>query len=135
MVKVTDIIVGINVDSNTFEGATGSADMSRPGYCPGTYILADGRIGTPDSQTANVVSKGDVLLYSTDTLPKMGDAVCFYITDTSNSAPGAFLGRFCTSPVAGKTVLISEGARWMSSCTSNLAQLEIDISATKYVAG
>lgn len=132
--KATDIIVGMNIDSNTFEGATGSAYQARPGYYPGTSILDDGRIGTPDSQTANVVSFGNVLVYSTDTLTKMGDAVRFYISDVSASVPGAFIGRWCTAPVAGKTVQITQGARWLSGTKSNLVQLEIDIPATKYVA-
>lgn len=132
--KATDIIIGMNIDSNTFEGATGSAYQSSPGYYPGTSILADGRIGTPDSQTANVLTSGNVLVYSTDTLTTMGDPVRFYITDASASIPGAFIGRWCTAPVAGKTVQITQGARWLSGTKSNLVQLEIDALVSKYVA-
>lgn len=130
----TNVIVGLNVDANTFEGATGSAYQARAGYYPNPAVLADGRIGTPDKQVANIVSKGNVLVYTTDITTKMGDPIRFYINDVSASIPGAFLGRFCISPVAGKTIQITEGARWLSSATGNLAQLEIDIPATKYTA-
>lgn len=132
--KATDKIVGMNIDSNTFEGATGSAYQARPGYYPGTSILADGRIGTPDSQTANVVSVGNVLVWTTDVLTTSGDPVRFYIDDASASIPGAFQGRWCTAPVAGKTVLITEGARWVTKSINNLVQLDFDILASKFVA-
>lgn len=132
--KATDKIVGINIDSNTFEGATGSAYQARPGYYPNNAILPDGRIGTPDSQIANVVSVGNVLVWSTDVLTTAGDPVRFYIDDASASIPGAYIGRWCTAPVAGKTVLITEGARWLNKSINSLVQLDFDILASKFVA-
>jgi hypothetical protein len=134
VLSATDTIVGLNIDANVYEGATGAAYQARDGYYPNPAILADGRLGTPNLQTANVLSKGSALVYTTDVTTKMGDPVRFYINDVSASVPGAFLGRFCISPVAGKTVLIQSGARWRSAADNNIAVLELNFPTATYIA-
>ncbi len=108
-------IVGIALDSNTFEV---NADAK----------TADGRVGYPDKETVNVLSKGVVYVYSKDAIA-VGDAVRLYHTDGASAAStGAYLGRFGKTAAAGKTFEVTAGARWLSSCAAGgIALLEIDI--------
>jgi hypothetical protein len=123
-------IVGLNLDTQTYEAASGSSYTPEP-----SPKLPGGRIGTPSLQTANVLSTGTVWVYTTDTTTKLGDAVRFYITDVDPSIEGAYLGRFCITAVPGKTVQITSGARWVTGANGgNLAQLEIKLPTATYQA-
>lgn len=123
-------IVGLTVSSMTMEGA--KAGMV---YTPvPTPVYSDGRIGYPDKETVNVVSKGVIWVYSTAAIA-LGDAVRFFNADHSGTVAGAFLGRFTKTAVATKTVAISAGARWLSETSAaGLVLLEIDIPACTYAA-
>jgi hypothetical protein len=108
-------IVGIALDSNTFEV---NADAK----------TADGRVGYPDKETVNVLSKGVVYVYSKDAIA-VGDAVRLYHTDGASAASdGSYKGRFGKTAAAGKTFEVTAGARWLSSCAAGgIALLEIDL--------
>lgn len=125
----TSNIQGIAVSSLVTEGASGGMV-----YTPvPTPVYSDGRIGYPDKETVNVVSKGVVMVYSVDAIA-LGDAVRFYKADYSGTTAGAFLGRFGKTAVATKTVAIT-GARWVSETTAaGLVLLEIDIPGMTYSA-
>lgn len=121
--------VGIAVSTLTMEGVSGGST-----YTPNpTPVYSDGRIGYPDKETVNILSKGVVWVYTTEAVA-LGDAVRFWDTDNSGSVTGAFLGRFCTSASTTKTTLIS-GARWLSETSgAGLVLLEIDIPASTFTA-
>jgi len=125
----TTLIQGIAVSSLTTEGATlGSSYTPVP-----TPYYSDGRMGYPDKETVNVVSKGVVWVYSVDAIA-IGDAVRFYKADNSGTTAGAFLGRFGKTAAATKTVLVA-GARWVSETTAaGLVLLELDIPGQTYTA-
>ena len=108
-------ILGIAVDSNTFEI---NADAK----------TADGRVGYPDKEMVNVLSKGVVYVYSKDAIA-LGDAVRLYHTDGASAASdGSYKGRFGKTAAAGKTFEVTAGARWLSACAAGgIALLEIDI--------
>ncbi len=123
------LIQGITVSSMTLEGVSGSSS-----YTPNpTPAYSDGRIGYPNTETVNVVSKGVVWVYSATAIA-LGDAVRFYNADHSGTVTGAYLGRFTKTAVANKTVAIT-GARWLSETTAaGLVLLEIDIPGMTYSA-
>lgn len=123
------LIQGIAVSSLITEGTTlGSSYTPVP-----TPYYSDGRMGYPDKETVNVLSKGVVWVQSVDAIA-IGDAVRFYKVDYTGTTAGAFIGRFGKTAVATKTVAVA-GARWLSETTANgLALLEIDIPATTYTA-
>jgi hypothetical protein len=125
----TTLIQGITVHSQVFEGTTlGSAYTPVP-----TPYYSDGRMGYPDKETVNVVSKGVVWVYSVDAIA-LGDAVRFYKADYSGTTTGAFLGRFGKTAVATKTIAVA-GARWLSETTAGgLVLLELDIPGQTYTA-
>lgn len=125
----TSNIQGIAVSSLVTEGASGGMV-----YTPvPTPVYSDGRIGYPDKETVNVVSKGVVMVYSVEAIA-LGDAVRFYKADYSGTTAGAYLGRFGKTAVATKTVAIT-GARWVSETTAaGLVLLEIDIPGMTYSA-
>ena len=125
----TSNIQGIAVSSLVTEGASGGMV-----YTPvPTPVYSDGRIGYPDKETVNVVSKGVVMVYSAEAIA-LGDAVRFYKADYSGTTAGAYLGRFGKTAVATKTVAIT-GARWVSETTAaGLVLLEIDIPGMTYSA-
>lgn len=108
-------IVGLALDSNTFEV---NADAK----------TADGRVGYPDKETVNVMSKGVAYVYSAHAIA-MGDAVrLFHTNSASVSSNGGYVGRFGKTAEAGKTFEVTAGARWLSSCAAGgIALLEIDI--------
>jgi hypothetical protein len=124
-----NLIQGMAVSSMTLEGVSGSSS-----YTPNpTPAYSDGRIGYPNTETVNVVSKGVVWVYSATAIA-LGDAVRFYNADHSGTVAGAFLGRFTKTAVANKTVAIT-GARWLSETTAaGLVLLEIDIPGMTYSA-
>lgn len=126
----TTLIQGITVDTLTTEGA--KAGMV---YTPiPTPIYSDGRLGYPDKETVNVVSKGVVWVYSTAAIA-LGDAVRFFSADHSGTVSGAFLGRFTKTAVANKTVAITAGARWLSETSAaGLVLLEIDLPGMTFAA-
>lgn len=123
-------IVGLAVSSLTMEGVSGGS-----AYTPiPTPFAADGRVGYPDTETVNIVSKGVVWVYSTETIA-LGNAVRFWDTANSPTVAGAFLGRFCTTASTTKTTAITAGARWLSETTgAGLVLLEIDIPACTFAA-
>ena len=112
--SATDI-VGIALDSNTFEV---NADSK----------TSDGRVGYPDKETVNVMSKGVVYVYSAHAIA-MGDPVRLFHTDSASaSSNGGYKGRFGKTAEAGKTFEVTAGARWLSSCAATeIALLEIDL--------
>lgn len=124
-------IVGIAVSTLTMEGQSGgSAYVPNP-----TPVAADGsgRIGYPDAQTVNVLSKGVLWVYTAEAVA-MGDAVRAFITNYNGTLAGAYQGRFGKSAVAANTVLLG-GARWLSETAgAGLAMLELDIPATTFTA-
>jgi hypothetical protein len=124
-----NLIQGIAVSSLTMEGASlGSTYTPVP-----TPVYSDGRVGYPDKETVNVVSKGVVWVYSATAIA-LGDAVRFYNADHSGTVAGAYLGRFTKTAVANKTVAIT-GARWLSETSAaGLVLLEIDIPGMTYAA-
>jgi len=119
--SATDVL-GIAVDSNVFENAA-STYTATP-----SNKTADGRLGYPDKQMVNVLSKGVVWVYSTDAVA-LGDAVRIYHTDSASAASnGGYKGRFAKDAEAGKSFLITAGARWLSAASAgSIALLEIDI--------
>lgn len=121
------LIQGLAIDSFTFEGASGGAYQGVPGQYPGTSIMADGRMGYPDKQTMNVMSRGVAIVYSAEAIA-MGDAVRFFGVAHDGTLAGAYVGRFGKTAVATKTFAITSGARWMSETTAaGLVLLEIDL--------
>jgi len=125
-----DNIQGMAISTMTMEGVSGSSS-----YTPNpTPAYSDGRIGYPDKETLNVVSKGVVWVYSTAAVA-LGDAVRFFKADHSGTVAGAYLGRFTKTAVATKTVEITAGARWLSETSAaGLVLLEIDIPGMTYSA-
>jgi len=123
-------IQGMAISSMTMEGVSGSSS-----YTPNpTPAYSDGRIGYPDKETLNVVSKGVIWVYSATAIA-LGDAVRFYNADHSGTVAGAFLGRFTKTAVASKTIQVTAGARWLSETTAaGLVLLEIDIPGMTYSA-
>lgn len=123
-------IVGLAVSSLTMEGQSGgSAYIPNP-----TPFAADGRVGYPDKQTVNVLSKGVVWVYTTEAIA-LGDDVRFWDTAYDPTVAGAFLGRFCKTASGTRTVAISTGARWLSETTgAGLVLLELDIPAATFAA-
>ncbi len=122
-------IVGLAISTLTMEGQTGgSAYVPNP-----TPFAADGRVGYPDKQTVNVLSKGVVWVYSVEAVA-LGDAVRFYLDDYSGTTAGAFQGRFGKTAVADHTIAIA-GARWLSETTAaGLVLLELDMPAATFSA-
>ena len=108
-------ILGIAVDSNVFEV---NADAK----------TADGRVGYPDKEMVNVLSKGVVYVFSKDAIA-LGDAVRLFHTDSASASSNkGYKGRFCKTAEAGKTFEVTAGARWLSACAAGgIALLEIDI--------
>ena len=127
--SATTLIQGIAVSSLVTEGTSlGGAYIPLP-----TPYYSDGRMGYPDKETVNVLSKGVVWVQSVDAIA-MGDAVRFYKADYSGTTTGAFIGRFGKTSVATKTIAVT-GARWLSETTANgLVLLEIDIPGMSYAA-
>jgi hypothetical protein len=125
-------VVGMAVDGLTFEGVAGSS-----AYTPNpTNIIGDGsaRVGYPDTQTVNVLSKGVVWVYTTAAIA-LGDDVRFFGVDHSSTVDGAYVGRFTKTAVANKTFALSGGARWLSETSgAGLALLEIDIPGITFTA-
>ncbi len=126
----TTLIQGITVSSQVLEGVSGGS-----AYTPTpTPVYSDGRLGYPDKETINVVSKGVIWVYSTAAIA-LGDAVRFFKADHSGTVAGAFLGRFTKTAVATKTVEITAGARWLSETSAaGLVLLAIDIPGMTYSA-
>ena len=122
-------IQGMAVSSLVLEGVSGGSS-----YTPNpTPVYSDGRVGYPDKETINVVSKGVIWVYSVEAIA-LGDAVRFYKADYSGTTAGAFLGRFGKTAVATKTIAVA-GARWLSETSAaGLALLEIDIPGMTYSA-
>jgi hypothetical protein len=123
-------IQGLAISSMVLEGVSGGSS-----YTPNpTPVYSDGRVGYPDKETLNVVSRGVVWVYSTAAVT-LGDAVRFFKADHSGTVSGAFLGRFTKTAVANKTVAITAGARWLSETSgAGLVLLEIDIPSMTYSA-
>lgn len=125
-------VVGMAVESLTFEGVAGSS-----AYTPNpTNIIGDGsaRVGYPDTQTVNVLSKGVVWVYTTAAIA-LGDDVRFFGVDHSGTVDGAYVGRFTKTAVANKTFALTGGARWLSETSAaGLALLEIDIPGITFTA-
>lgn len=122
-------IQGMAISSMVLEGVSGSS-----AYTPNpTPVYSDGRVGYPDKETINVVSKGVIWVYSVEAIA-LGDAVRFYKADHSGTTAGAFLGRFGKTAVSTKTIAVT-GARWLSETSAaGLALLEIDIPGMTYSA-
>jgi hypothetical protein len=125
-------VVGMAIDGLTFEGVSGSSS-----YTPNpTNIIGDGsaRVGYPDTQTVNVLSKGVVWVYATEAIA-LGDAVRFYGVDHSGTVSGAYVGRFATTAVAAKTFALTGGARWLSETSgAGLVLLELDLPGVTFTA-
>ena len=123
-------IVGLAVSTLTMEGVSGSS-----AYTPSpTPVYSDGRVGYPDKQTINVLSKGVVWVYTTEAIA-LGDAVRFWDTANTGSVAGSFLGRFCKTASTTKTTAITAGARWLSETSgAGLVLLELDLPAATFAA-
>ena len=125
-------VVGLAIDGLSFEGVSGSS-----AYTPNpTNIIGDGsaRVGYPDTQTVNVLSKGVVWVYSTAAIA-LGDDVRFFGVDHSGTVDGAYVGRFTDTAVAGKTFALTGGARWLSETAgAGLALLEFDLPGVTFTA-
>lgn len=123
-------VQGIAVSSLVTEGASlGMAYTPVP-----TPLYSDGRVGYPDKETVNVLSKGVVWVHSTAAIA-LGDAVRFFKADHSGTVTGALLGRFTKTAAATKTIQITAGARWVSETSAaGLALLEIDIPGMTFTA-
>lgn len=119
------LIQGIAVSSLVHEGVHPASNNA---YIPNpTPFAADGRIGYADGQTVNVLSAGVVWVHTTEAVA-IGDMVRYWKVDNSGSVPGAFIGRFCKSASAGKTIALDLGARWLSETSAaGLALLEISV--------
>lgn len=115
-------VLGIAVDSNVFENVNGTYEATP------TNKTADGRIGYPNKQMVNVLSKGVIYVYATETIA-VGDAIRLFHTDDASAATNKkYKGRFGKTAVAGKTFQVTAGARWLKAATAgNIALLEIDI--------
>jgi hypothetical protein len=125
-ITVTNVL-GITTHSNTFEGAQGSVYTRTP-----SPILADGRMGYPDKQALNVVSKGVLWVYSCEAVA-IGDAVRFFAVTHDPTLAGAHVGRWGKTAVANKSVAVSGGARWLSKTSAaGLALLEIDLPGATF---
>ena len=125
-------IIGISIDSFTFEAASQSAYTRNPSFIR-TDAEGTEHVGYPDTQVLNVMSKGVIWVYAVEAVT-LGDDVRAYIADYSATTSGADQGRFGTTAVASNTVLI-EGARWLSETTeAGLALLELDIPASTFTA-
>jgi len=125
-------IVGITIDSFTFE-AVGRPVYKRDPSPIRTDAEGTEHVGYPDKQSLNVMSKGVIWVYTVEAVV-LGDDVRAFIVDDSGSTSGADIGRFGTTAVANKTVLIG-GARWLSETTeAGLALLELDIPASTFTA-
>lgn len=124
------LVQGIAIDTYTTEGA--KAGMV---YTPvPTPVYSDGRLGYPDKETVNVLSKGVVWVHSTAAIA-LGDAVRFFNADHSGTVTGALLGRFTKTAVTSKTIQVTAGARWVSETSgAGLALLEIDIPGMTFTA-
>lgn len=121
------LIQGLALDSFTFEGASGGVYQGAPGQYPGSAIATDGRMGYPDKQTVNVMSRGIAIVYSCEAIA-LGDAVRFFGVSHDPTLAGAFVGRFAKTAVANKTFNITAGARWMSETSAaGLVLLEINL--------
>lgn len=129
LATATSQIQGMVVSSQVIEGNTlGSAYTPVP-----TPYYSDGRMGYPDKETVNVVSKGVVWVYTVEAIA-LTDAVRFYKADYSGTTTGAYLGRFGKTAVATKTIAVA-GARWLSKTTgAGLVLLELDIPGQTYTA-
>jgi hypothetical protein len=129
LATATSQIQGMVVSSQVTEGTTlGSAYTPVP-----TPYYSDGRMGYPDKETVNVVSKGVVWVYTVEAIA-LTDAVRFYKADYSGTTTGAYLGRFGKTAVSTKTIAVS-GARWLSKTTgAGLVLLELDIPGQTYTA-
>jgi hypothetical protein len=119
-------IVGIAVDSNTYEGTGTYTKTPSP-------LAADGRYGYPPNQMVNVLSKGVIWVYACEAVT-FASPVHFFHTDRSGTIAGAFVGRFHASAAAGFTATVA-GARWLSRTTAaGLALLEIDMPGITFTA-
>jgi hypothetical protein len=129
LATATSQIQGMVVSSQVTEGTTlGAAYTPVP-----TPYYSDGRMGYPDKETVNVVSKGVVWVYTVEAIA-LTDAVRFYKADYSGTTTGAYLGRFGKTAVATKTIAVA-GARWLSKTTgAGLVLLELDIPGQTYTA-
>lgn len=126
-------IVGLAISTLTMEGVSGSAAYV-PNPTPISSAASGSRVGYPDLQTLNVLSKGVVWVHSAHAIA-LGDAVRFFRADYSGTTAGAFIGRFGKTAVANKTVLMAGGARWLSETAANgLALLELDIPGITFTA-
>lgn len=125
-------IVGISIDSFTFEAASKTAYTRNPSWIS-TDAEGTEHVGYPDTQVLNVMSKGVIWVYTVEAV-SMGDDVRAFVSDESAGTPGADAGRFGSTAAAGSTVLIG-GARWLSETTeAGLALLELDIPASTFTA-
>ena len=124
-------IQGLVVSSMVFEG-NALADMI---YTPIPLpYAADGRMGYPDKETVNVLSKGVVWVYTTAAVD-LTDSVRFHKLDNTGTVAGAYIGRFTKTAITGKTVKCDYGARWLSKTGgAGLALLEVDIPACTFTA-
>ena len=115
----SETIMGIATDSHVFENSGGSI-----------YTLpskdANGLIGYPANQPVNVLSKGVIWVYVNEAVPELNSDVRIRHTTASSK----YAGRFDVTADAGKTVKVTNGARWLSTTSgAGLVLLEIDIPA------
>ena len=110
------------LETYVFENVNGTYEATP------TNKTADGRIGYPNKQMVNVLSKGVIYVYATETIA-VGDAIRLFHTDDASAATNKkYKGRFGKTAVAGKTFQVTAGARWLKAATAgNIALLEIDI--------
>jgi hypothetical protein len=115
-------VLGIAADSNVFENVSGSYEPTP------TNKTSDGRIGYPEKQMVNVLSKGVIWVYAVHAVA-LGDAVRLFHTDSASASSNkGYKGRFGKTAEAGKTFEVTAGARWLSAASAgNIALLEIDI--------
>lgn len=128
--------MGILIDSFTFEGvASGNASyLSTSTGIPGTNLYSDGRPGYPNRKSCNVLRRGQIWVYTTEAVG-LTDAVRFWKVDNSGSVAGSFIGRFAKTSVTSKSVLITNGARWLTKTSAaGLALLEIEMAAVTFTA-
>jgi hypothetical protein len=128
--------MGILIDSFTFEGvASGNASyLSTSTGIPGTNLYSDGRPGYPNKKSCNVLRRGQIWVYTTEAVA-LTDAVRFWKVDNSGSVAGSFIGRFAKTAVSTKSVLITNGARWITKTSAaGLALLEIEMAAATFTA-
>lgn len=120
-------VLGIATDSLTFE-ANANSSYQGTGAIPGTSKTSDGRIGYPDKQVTNILSKGVIWVYTAHAVA-LGDAVRLFHTDSASaSSNGGYKGRFGKTAEAGKSFEVTAGARWLSAASAgSIALLEIDI--------